>query len=179
MYPLFTILSKLLGFVFVYWGIPNLIYAIGYIPSVFRAVGINILWEPSLIGNLFCAVFAFCMSFLFIFRTEALASFLGIERSENIATSLSTQDILRAGLILIGMFVFVQSIAPLIRFVVLRTAILQFGKSFSMFGYDPAFITRETSIIELVSRSIPVIISLIFIFAAHYIVKIVYRSQKI
>jgi hypothetical protein len=179
MYPLFIVLSKLLGVVFFYWGIPNLIYTLGFIPSVFKAVGIRILGEPSLIGNLLCAAFAFCIGFLFIFRTEKVASFLGIERSENLSTSLSNEDILKTGIILIGMFVFVENIAPVIRFVVLKTAMLQSGETISRFGYEAAFIARETSVIEIVSRSIPVIISLIFIFAAHYIVNIVYRFRKI
>jgi len=179
MHSIFIVLSKLLGIVFFYWGIPNLIQTIVFIPNVFSTVGIRILGEPTIISNLFCSAFAFCVGLLFFFRTEKVASFLGIERNENEATSISNENILKIGIILIGIFVFVENICPMIRFMVFRGTILHFGKSLSMFGYDAAFITRETSIIELVVRSIPLIVSLIFIFAAHSIANLVYRTRKI
>lgn len=177
MYPLFMVLSKLMGVLFFYWGLSDVIQSVISLPYVLNTDEMKIFGISNLIGNSLYAVLAFCLSFLFIFKTENVASFLKIEKDNKMTATLFKKDILENGIILIGLFIFIQKIGPMLRLIALKASALESDKSIALLSTQARFIARQTSLVELVSQAVPIIISLLFIFGARHIVKFIYGFE--
>jgi hypothetical protein len=174
MYPLFITAAKLMGVLFFYWGLANVIQSVISVPYILNPdYELRILGIPTLIGNLLYAILTLSLGFLFIFKTENVASFLKIEKDNNITANWSKEDILKNGIILIGLFIFIQEIGPLLRLIALKTSALESDKAISLLGTQARFMARQTSLIELASQAVPVIFSLVCILGARQIVKFV------
>ncbi len=114
---LFIILAKLLGLLLLYWGLSALssiltITAHSETTREFYNVGQRVLQYASLI--LFLLV-SLGMAFLLLLRTEWIADKLNVKSYEALHIPLSSALVLRVGMKIIGIFIFVSHIQSLFR----------------------------------------------------------------
>ncbi len=179
MKTLIKVLLKLLGIIFLYW---FLISLIGFVillvqNECFSAPEIFQLY--SFFGIGFNLIINFIFSFALLIYTEKIMNLLKI-KDENINFSvLTAQKLLSIGSKLIGLFIFVSRIGGFLSIIAFRLLTLYFDKTIDLPHHTQRLIARATSIIEIIARALPLIISVFLVFYTDKVINLINRKEKI
>lgn len=172
MRSMFFVGCKLLGLYFLYWGINyliSLIPTIGAYKSVMEIPDDSIsIYVTVIISNLIIFGFAYGL----LFRTEWLARILKIEPEYTETSLISGNEVLRIGIILMGIFLITTRVGRII-WVFYEQNIVNERTSIAATYPKGLMFTKD-----LLEPGITIVVSLILVFGSRFLAKLIYKSEE-
>lgn len=171
MQSLFIVASKILGILFAYWfltGLTGVVTSIAHIENfggfiVFRVV--------------FSLIVTFIFAWLLLLRTNSLANYLGLHDNTPFSTNLSSDSIMKIGIILIGLYVFASKVGTFIND--LFNYIQKIKAPRSVFAPNWFATTNGiVSTMEIIMQGLVIIFSLFLLFNSSKILAIINNFDR-
>lgn len=168
-------LIKIFGIIFIYWFINGLISLVAMLPQ-FEPVAIgNKLTLIFFMANAISILISAAIGYLLLFKTELLIRFFQIEE-ENAA--IDEKSIFPVGCKLIGIYIFISEIGSFFRIIILFFSSLH-NKLKSHFPNEmQGSAYKKTSLIDVITILIPIILSLLLVFRTKSLIKFVKKFEK-
>jgi len=174
MRSLFIVASKILGILFAYWLLTGLVGVVTSIEHIEEFGGFVV----------FRAVFSLLVTFIFawllLLKTNSMAEYLGLHDDAPFSMNLSSDSILKIGVILIGIYVFSAKIGSFLSFIYKYVEKIKVPRSV----FAPNWISTTEGIIstlDIIMRGLVLIFSLYLVFESSKVVNFIkkYDNRKL
>jgi hypothetical protein len=168
MYSLFIVCTKLIGIYFVFLTLTNLLNMFPFLIYSFKGSEEEMVELYILFSNAFSMTVQLVLALPLLFRTGWIADKLRIKDDIAESLPLSLNSILRAGIILIGVFIFTTRISSFARTVYYRVLADNSEEAFA--ATYPQSLSFST---DMITPGITIAFSLLLIFGSKIIVRII------
>ena len=165
---LFIVGSKLLGIICVYWAlitIPQIVFATALLSDKPSPPG-SVPPEVAILIALIAVLASILLAILLLFKTDRLAQFLKIPSDTTLASAANSELIIRVGLVLIGIYILIDAIPVITRFII---------ESFQYKDY----IYSLNAVGRLVSLILRLCMAMYIVVYSKHATQIILRFQKI
>lgn len=178
MKSLTSIALKLLGIVFFYWFLTSLTRLAVFFPQlpVYETAWGDYSFFPIIIGNVFYSVIIFFISFILMFQTDKVVKLLKFNDKKMDFGNITLNGLLQSGIKIIGIFIFITRSEIFLRNLIYwftRANVREIvnGQTTTVYG-------RETTLIELITLLLPIVLSVICIAHTDFLIKLIYKAEE-
>jgi hypothetical protein len=168
----FIVGAKLLGVYLVYWLLFNLLSLLAVVVMAIWESRLAVLTIFSILAYLFSIAVLIIFSYILLFKTEWLSNIVGLRDDRSHALEFSMDAVLRAGIILIGVYIFSTRIGGLVKEIYNLLAVENVGGDIA--ASQPAGLRFSR---DLITPGVTVAFSLLLIFGSKYLVKMIDRTE--
>lgn len=176
MKSLTSIALKLLGIVFFYWSLTNLIGLVLVLPSDLKAAIPEYYVSQNIIGNAIYFLITLTMGYLLTFRTETINRLLNLKDKKVDLSSISSNTILYSGIKLIGIYVFITGSGRFIQRLIYGFIGLDRHRE-SVFADEVSYLLTGTpTVLLLIAQLLPIVLSVICIAHTDFLIKLISKN---
>ncbi|MEJ2183661.1 MAG: hypothetical protein P8Y66_09065 [Nitrospirota bacterium] len=168
----FIVGAKLLGVYLVYWLLFNLLSLLAVVVMAIWESRLAVLTIFSILAYLFSIAVLIIFSYILLFKTEWLSNIVGLRDDRSHALEFSMDAVLRAGIILIGVYIFSTRIGGLVKVLYNLLAVENVGGDIA--ASQPAGLRFSR---DLITPGVTVAFSLLLMFGSKYLVKMIDRTE--
>jgi hypothetical protein len=168
----FIVGAKLLGVYLVYWLLFNLLSLLAVVVMAIWESRLAVLTIFSILAYLFSIAVLIIFSYILLFKTEWLSNIVGLRDDRSHALEFSMDAVLRAGIILIGVYIFSTRIGGLVKEIYNLLAVENVGGDIA--ASQPAGLRFSR---DLITPGVTVAFSLLLVFGSKYLVKMIDRTE--
>ncbi|MEJ2193175.1 MAG: hypothetical protein P8Y39_12700, partial [Nitrospirota bacterium] len=168
----FIVGAKLLGVYLVYWLLFNVLGLVAVVVTASGKAELSGLTIPWMLAYLSSIIVLIAFSSILLFKTEWLSNIVGLGHDGSDALEISMDAVLRAGIILIGVYIFSTRIGGLVKVLYNLLAVENVGGDIA--ASQPAGLRFSR---DLITPGVTVAFSLLLMFGSKYLVKMIDRTE--